>query len=313
MPRIISSSETTVSLDLLGPNQHTNAEESRKSPALSILEARDGLDEIKGWPEQPRKLRDRSVLSVLLSISDVLIALVPVAFIVLAALAAKLDGQPIERNELGRNVKRITQLGPTIFPIIFAAVAGRSLKTLTRYCAERGMQLGVLELLLASQSVWGAIESQMLLRKFTVVGVHLFFLWSLSPLGGQGFLRMLTTRIDATTTPGLGLVYLPTGAMLPNMTSSVFAQADTATGLAATNSLYNANLLSPDVVKRSSLDVWGNMKVPNWSTVTMVEPSDQNGWRSVPPVSFTRQLHVSCWLANFWSHEQGWQDSEFRF
>lgn len=81
MPRIISSSETTVSLDLLGPNQHTNAEESRKSPALSILEARDGLDEIKGWPEQPRKLRDRSVLSVLLSISDVLIALVPVAFI----------------------------------------------------------------------------------------------------------------------------------------------------------------------------------------------------------------------------------------
>lgn len=147
------------------------------------------------------------------------------------------------------------------------------------------MQLGVLELLLASQTVWGAIESQMLLRRFTVVGVHLFFLWSLSPLGGQGTLRILTTRMDATTTLGLGLVYLPTGAMLPNMTSSVFAQADTATGLAATNSLYNANLLSPDAVKRSSQDVWGNMKVPNWRTVSMVEASTQDGWRTVPPVS----------------------------
>ncbi|KAG9587427.1 hypothetical protein KCU77_g9005, partial [Aureobasidium melanogenum] len=224
-----------------------HAEKNQKSPALSTSEALDDF--------------------------------------VLAALAAKLDGQPIEHDGLGRNVKRITQLGPTIFPNIFAAVAGISLKTLTRYYAERGMQLGVLELLLASQTVWDAIESQMLLRKFTVVGVHLFFLWSLSPLGGQGFLRILTTRIDATTTLGLGLVYLLTGAMLPNMTSSVFAQADTATGLAATNSLYNANLLSPDVVKRSSQDVWGNMKVPNWSTVSMVEPSNQDGWRTVPPVS----------------------------
>ncbi|KAG9587761.1 hypothetical protein KCU77_g9021, partial [Aureobasidium melanogenum] len=281
----ISLYEATPSVNLLGPNKHTNAEESQKSPSLSTSEIRDDLDEIKEWPEWPLKLRYKSVLSILLSVSDVLITLVPVAFIVLAALAAKLDGQSIEHNGLGRNVKRITRLGPTIFPIIFAAVAGRSLKTLTRYYAERGMQLGVLELLLASQTVWGAIESQMLLRKFTVVGVHLFFLWSLSPLGGQGFLRILTTRIDATTTPGLGLVYLPTGAMLPNMISSVFAQADTATGLAATNSLYNANLLSPDVVKRSSQDVWGNMKVPNWSTVSMVESSNQDGWRTVPPVS----------------------------
>lgn len=146
---------------------------------------------------------------------------------------------------------------------MFAAVAGKSLKTFTRYYAERGLRLGVLELLLASQTVWGAIESQMLLRRFTVVGVHLFFLWSLSPLGGQGSLRILGTRMDATTTFDAGLVYLPTGAMLTNMTSSVFAQSDAATGLAATNSLYNANLLSPDVIKRSGQDVWGNLKIPN--------------------------------------------------
>jgi hypothetical protein len=167
---------------------------------------------------------------------------------------------------------------------MFAAVAGKSLKTFTRYYAERGLRLGVLELLLASQTVWGAIESQMLLRRVTVVGVHLFFLWSLSPLGGQGSLRILSTRMDATTTFDAGLVYLPTGAMLTNMTSSVFAQSDAATGLAATNSLYNANLLSPDVIKRSGQDVWGNLKIPNWNTVRTVAPSAEDGWRAVPPV-----------------------------
>ncbi|KAI4729108.1 hypothetical protein E4T49_03119 [Aureobasidium sp. EXF-10728] len=69
------------------------------------------------------------------------------------------------------------------------------------------------------------------------------------------------------------------------MTSSVFAQADAASGLAATNSLYNANLLSPAVVKRSGQDVWGNLKIPNWKTVSMVDPSDRDGWRNVPPIS----------------------------
>lgn len=77
----ISSYEATPSVNLLGPNQHPNAEKSQKSPSLSTSEALDDLNEIKGWPEQPRKLRDRSVLSILLGISDVLITLVPMAFI----------------------------------------------------------------------------------------------------------------------------------------------------------------------------------------------------------------------------------------
>lgn len=145
------------------------------------------------------------------------------------------------------------------------------------------MQLGTLELLLASQTVWGTFESQVLLRRFTTVGVHLFLLWSLSPLGGQGSLRLLTTRMDTLSNPGGGLVYLPTGAMLTNMTASVFAQADATTGLAATNSLYNGNLLSPDSVKRAGQDVWGNIKIPSLKTVDDVEASAQ-GWKAVPPI-----------------------------
>lgn len=155
---------------------------------------------------------------------------------------------------------------------------------LARYYAERGMRLGILELLLASQTVWGTFESQVLLRNFTIVGIHLFLLWCLSPLGGQGSLRLLGSRIDSTRSVGDGLVYLPTGAMLTNMTDGVFAQADAATGLAATNSLYNANLLSPDSTKRSGQDIWGNIKVPHLKTIDGVETSP-DGWAIVPPIT----------------------------
>ena len=112
------------------------------------------------------------------------------------------------------------------------------------------MKLGILELLLASQTVWGTFESQVLLRHFTIVGVYLFVFWGLSPVGGQSSLRILGTRMASSTTNGASLVYMPTGNMLTNMTYSVFSGADTTTGIAATNALYNANLLTPETTKK---------------------------------------------------------------
>jgi hypothetical protein len=99
---------------------------------------------------------------------------------------------------------------------------------IARYLAERGAKLGVsssvparvllermltvqtLELLMASQSVWGAVESQILMRRLTLVGANLLFLWTLSPLGGQASLRLLdkTSSSNQTWTP---LRYMSTG------------------------------------------------------------------------------------------------------
>lgn len=61
--------------------QHTHPDPSPKSYGISTSQALDDLTEIKGWPEQPRRLRDRTVLSILFSISEVLVTLAPVAFI----------------------------------------------------------------------------------------------------------------------------------------------------------------------------------------------------------------------------------------
>jgi len=77
----VSPYEASPSLNLFGQEQHTQPDPSRKSYVLSTSQALDDLEEIKGWPEQPRKLKDRTTLSIFFGISEVLITLAPVAFI----------------------------------------------------------------------------------------------------------------------------------------------------------------------------------------------------------------------------------------
>lgn len=147
---------------------------------------------------------------------------------------------------------------------MFAAVAGKSLKTIAKYNAERGMKLGALELLLASQTVWGTFESQILLRRFTLFGAHLFLLWCLSPLGGQASLRILDTTASSRTEVGSPVLYLPTGGMSYHaVANDILMTGDAVMPLAAINSLYSANLLAPTSNKTSAVDTWVNIKVPS--------------------------------------------------
>ncbi|KAI4721751.1 hypothetical protein E4T48_01959 [Aureobasidium sp. EXF-10727] len=266
----------------------------RKSHAISTFQISNEQAHIEGWPAEPRKLRDKTLLTLFFNLCEALITLAPIAFIVvypiaayfsvIAILVAKLDGEATGGNGLGHNIRAITRLGPSIYPIMFAAVAGKSLKTFARYYAERGTELGVLELLLASQTVWGTFESQILLRRFTLFGAHLFLLWCLSPLGGQASLRVLNISMKAETTGGQPVLYLATGGMSSHgMENGVLASGDAATSLAAIDALYSASLLAPLSVKSSDADTWGNVKIP-WLPVPDLSlrntlPGD---WSTIP-------------------------------
>lgn len=143
------------------------------------------------------------------------------------------------------------------------------------------MKLGILELLLASQTVWGTFESQVLLRRFTVFGTHLILLWCLSPLGGQASLRILETATVARVEGSQPILYLPTGGMSSyGMENGVLASGDAATSLAAINALYSANLLAPLSVKSSDEDTWGNLKIP-WLPISEDAPSQSGTWNVV--------------------------------
>jgi hypothetical protein len=64
--------------------------------------------------------------------------------------ALQLDGKPL--SEYGSHIANAAKLGPTIFPIIFAAVVGRLMKFCALWRAENGTNLGVRTLSLLKRS-----------------------------------------------------------------------------------------------------------------------------------------------------------------
>jgi hypothetical protein len=152
------------------------------------------------------------------------------------------------------------------------------MKMIARYLAEKGARLGTLELLNASQSVWGTFESQILMRHLSFVGVNLLFLWALSPLGGQASLRIMK-RDDQQYHSMTELRYLSTG---PGATARGLASILTEVGqYADTGALYTAALLAPLSTKIGPQDIWGNVKVPRLDALN-VSIVDADGWVTVP-------------------------------
>jgi hypothetical protein len=138
-----------------------------------------------------------------------------------------------------------------------------------------------LELLLASRSVWGTVESQVLLRRCTLVGVHLLLLWSLSPLGGQASLRALE-KAPKTARNTTTVRYLHTGA-----DAAIFAR-DTLVG-DRHNQIYISALTATRGMKLASMDTWGNVRVPRLDGLNASSASDPSGWQDVPPVTQPEQ------------------------
>jgi hypothetical protein len=145
---------------------------------------------------------------------------------------------------------------------------------------------------MASQSVWGTVESQFLMRRLTIVGVNLMFLWAMSPLGGQASLRLLerSTSTDHTFKP---LRYLSTGAGSAAwaMTSGTYVESGGA--LTQIEPLYAAALFGSDEVKKGAEDTWGNVKIPfthelnsSWSPVptNISRPEDYRALVGIPVI-----------------------------
>jgi len=144
------------------------------------------------WPSKPQQLEKPSFWSKLAIVWAVLFSCMPLSSLVLGGIAMYLHKRPVVGSNLEIRTEQVIRLGPTIFPILFAALVGRTFKNIARLTAERGAKLGNLELLVASQSIWGTIESQYLLRKLSIVSI----LWAMSPLGGQASLRLLSRGED---------------------------------------------------------------------------------------------------------------------
>ena len=193
-------------------------------------------------------------------------------FIALAIMAATLSHTPV--SEFGDRVRRMTLLAPTIFPIIFAAVLGKSLKSIAGWKLEKGEKLGVLELLAGSQSVFGSLAVFLGLRMYSILGICTVLMWCLSPLGGQASLRLLFED-TVTSNSTANMAYFNNSAQ-----ETLFCQEATfANSLNAINALYSTSLMSSNESKVSHEDLWGNIKLPRPQSLPQ---AGVNQWIEVP-------------------------------
>lgn len=129
---------------------------------------------------------------------------------------------------------------------------------------------------MASQSVWGTIESQILMRRLTLVGANLLFLWAMSPLGGQASLRLLETT-NSTAQSFTPLRYLSTGPGSAGWAMSMGTYVEFDGRLTQVDAMYAAALLGNKQAKEGPEDTWGNIKIPYLDTTDSVS-NDSEAW-----------------------------------
>ena len=112
-----------------------------------------------------------------------------------------------------------------------------------------------------SRTLSATINTQISLRSFGPLGVALLSIWALSPLGSQSCLRILSTDL-APTTVNRTFHYVDT------MANEMFTDLGfDMVSINILNPIYVASILSPPAVKSSSMDPWGNVKIPYLSNV----------------------------------------------
>lgn len=119
-------------------NQRADNVASDQSPPLRLKSSA----KITGWPDRPLLLT-QSRRSKYLSITiDSVLLIFALLFLALAAGALVVSGRGIG-DKSGELVEEAAKLGPTVFPIVFAALTGRALKAIGRFRSEKGIEVSV--------------------------------------------------------------------------------------------------------------------------------------------------------------------------
>ncbi|GIK06734.1 hypothetical protein Aspvir_002384 [Aspergillus viridinutans] len=235
--------------------------------------SKPSIDQAK-WSRSPRKLTNNARSSPFATSLDAILACFPILFLVLAILAIRLDGTQI--SQYGDGIIQATQLLPSVFPIVFAAIVGGLMRNYALWRAQNCAPLGVLEQLNGSSSFAGTVSSILALRHATLLSVSVLLLWAMSPIGGQSALRMVS-QAASSVSGNASAAYI-------NMNGSSYLIGFSAmtAGLTPTNAVYTASLLASQEVKDSPRDLWGWPKIPLLRTLPPVSSSrnSANPWRS---------------------------------
>lgn len=227
------------------------------------------------------------VVRTLLILLDIVLASSPLLFLGIACAAIAYNGKLQDKQNLllvfdsstGQYVQReatgtiqllTTRGGNTViaaaavavslFPIIFAAIVGRFLKSYAMYRAERGASMGMLEQFYGSQSLANAVQLTYALRGSGMLGLAVVILWLLSPLGGQATQRVLSKATSYNSS--MGNVYYTNTSAANGAFANHFYLAQRIDNLYA---VLSAALLSDSITTDN--DIWGNVRIPYFESL----------------------------------------------
>ncbi|KAF7504992.1 hypothetical protein GJ744_001513 [Endocarpon pusillum] len=227
------------------------------------------------WPREGSKLEERDPMFWTVVAIDIFSLFVPVYFLVLAILGEVVHGKPIDSEPWGKTLMSINKIGVTAYPHFFAIIAVRGTEMISSWLTARGATIGLLEQLFGSTNLIGTIKTQIMLRDFNLIALAMMALWALSPLGGQGILRLVTIQNSDRTTQG-SVYYLDTSpsAQVSAFDSSNYFNYDSII------SVYQAALVSPNSTQMGPQDIWGNVKIPRLEALDSAS-TNSDGWIDV--------------------------------
>ncbi|KAI0570113.1 hypothetical protein Alg130_11351 [Pyrenophora tritici-repentis] len=258
----------TIASNSLHPIRHD------ATPAESLLHREKLPKTLPGWPSSPEPIKAPIYIKVLHTIFDILLFTCSVSFLVFALVVNVHDQDSTAENpRLTTTLLNATKYGPTVFPILFASVVGRAAHAILLWRLEKGERIGILDTLASSTSLTSTVTSQLQLRSFSILGVALLIVWSLSPIGGQASVRIMTigskdTQIHET------LWYMVNNGYLGSYSSGgMYSQ-----GTSSAGAVFVAALMGSPATKASPLDLWGNVKIPRIEGYEGVAQMDGEGW-----------------------------------
>jgi len=113
--------------------QHVDAVASHQDLALSYQPS--AVFRIPEWPDHPLPLTQTWTARFVSIVLDIALLLFALLFLALAIGALAVNGKGVG-DKSGRLIEQAARLGPTVFPIVFAALVGRALKTIGRFKSE---------------------------------------------------------------------------------------------------------------------------------------------------------------------------------
>ncbi|OAP57142.1 hypothetical protein AYL99_07879 [Fonsecaea erecta] len=177
---------------------------------------------LREWPHEPVPITNEPIVERCLDAVDMILCLLPCILMVKAGLC--ILASEIDKTHVGASIDKTSHLTlrliefnsqlTTIFTIIFIVIVSTTVRRYALWKAEKGATLGEIEQLHASISLTATLKAIWSLRRFTLTGVSLIFLWSWYYVGSQAASREYSYR-DSVSFRTQSVAFLSSHAVSP--------------------------------------------------------------------------------------------------